>query len=85
VTATVHVPGTCKHCGCAIEWNPLIRYGHHVEGSYRGKSRCGEESGLEYGYHAEPVGQPCVEPCLGTVRPDPRLTEDSVAQPPDAE
>ena len=50
----------CKHCGRPIEG--LI----HLEGLYRGKMRCDpSDSGLQYGYNAEPIGVQCKSPCLG--------------------
>ena len=63
----------CKHCG-----QPLteIRYALgldyvHAEGRQRGLHRCDtEDSGLMYGYNAEPVGQPCGTTCVGSFIPE---------------
>ena len=53
----------CKHCGQPISGPaPAL----HLAGDYRGKSRCCPgDSGLMYGYNAEPVGAACQPPCLG--------------------
>ena len=54
---------TCKHCGREISDSiPAV----HLAGSYAGKARCNpEDSGLMYGYNAEPTGAECAYPCLG--------------------
>lgn len=53
----------CKHCGLKITEGPSPV---HAEGSYRGKSRCGHESGLPYGYNADAEGDPCTPICAGS-------------------
>lgn len=62
----VYVPPlACKHCGRAISDGDETRgWVHQFDGAVLG--RCNPtESGLPYGYNAEPVGQPCIYPCLG--------------------
>ncbi len=55
-------------------------YVHRLDSGHIGKSRCDpDESGLPYGYNAEPIGQPCGLPCLGERYPDPST---SAALPP---
>ena len=56
----------CKHC------NRLIIGGSgswvHDSGLYKGKHRCAtEDSGLKYGYEAEPLDMPCTISCLGSL------------------
>lgn len=62
----------CKHCGRAIADGDERRGWVHAldhPGSVLG--RCNpDESGLPYGYDAEPEGQPCRNPCLGSVGGD---------------
>lgn len=61
----------CKHCGHEIERIPNALLWAHIIGTNGGRlSRCQEDM-TEYGYNAEPVGQACVNPCLGTVKGDP--------------
>lgn len=56
----------CKHCGQPISDDP---YPVHLRGLYRGKSRCDpEDSGLPYGYNADPEGATCSSLCLGAHR-----------------
>lgn len=50
----------CKHCGCAISED---KWPVHLNGSHRGKHRCGAESDQPYGLEAAPEGAPCVYPC----------------------
>lgn len=51
----------CKHCGQRIVGLT------HATGRNRGLMRCNpKDSGVEYGYNAEPVGAPCAPPCLGS-------------------
>lgn len=53
----------CKHCGRRITDTVPAS---HVDGNYSGKQRCDPaDSGRMYGFNAEPVGAPCVRPCLG--------------------
>ena len=56
----------CKHCGQGIskgDW-PV-----HLTGGHKGKHRCDPgDSGLMYGYEAEPIGSPCKYPCVGFER-----------------
>lgn len=68
--------GPCKHCGRTIhDGNPTRGYVHRGNGGHTSKSRCDpDESGLPYGYNAEPIGQPCGNPCIGTRYPDPKVT-----------
>lgn len=56
----------CKHCGRRIaDGNPEQGWVHDVgPGSVIGRCRP-DESGLPYGYNAEPEGEPCRYPCLG--------------------
>jgi hypothetical protein len=63
------IAAACKHCGRAIHaGSPERGYIHRSDG-YASKSRCDpDESGLPYGYNAEPVGQPCKSPCVGATR-----------------
>lgn len=59
--------GNCKHCGRAIADGDERRGWVHDHGNGSVLGRCNpEESGLPYGYNAEPVGQPCQNPCLGS-------------------
>ncbi len=59
----------CKHCGRQIAaGNERLGWVHALDSGYTGKSRCDpDESGLPYGYNAEPVGNPCQRPCLGSM------------------
>lgn len=54
---------TCKRCGQPISndtW-PV-----HLEGDYRGKSRCDPaDSGMPYGYNAGRANETCTSPCIG--------------------
>lgn len=53
----------CKHCGEQIQGSI------HITGRNQELQRCNpKDSGLEYGYNAEPVGSVCKRPCLGEVR-----------------
>lgn len=55
----------CKHCGRLISGKPNSWI--HVDGRQRGLHRCdGRDSGLPYGYDAEPEGEPCTPACLGS-------------------
>lgn len=58
----------CKHCGRAIT-SPRAGNGWiHADGGQRGMNRChGDDSGLPYGYDADPEGEPCHRGCLGHV------------------
>jgi hypothetical protein len=57
-------PRACKHCGQPIGDG---QYPVHRAGHYRGKQRCDpDDSGLPYGYNADPVGAPCNAICLGS-------------------
>jgi hypothetical protein len=54
----------CKHCGHPITGDA---YPVHAGGNNRGKQRCDPtDSGLIYGYNADPEGAPCNEICLGS-------------------
>lgn len=64
-TTEPHSGYLCTHCGMVATGVPI---GVHLTGSYAGKSRCGSESGMEYGYNAHPEGTACINPCLGVVR-----------------
>lgn len=63
---------TCKHCGHPIQKSDDYDLWYHptVIGFPGGLGRCQEDM-TRYGYNAEPVGQPCANPCLGDVQPDP--------------
>lgn len=53
----------CKHCGKQISDDD---YAIHLEGDHKGKMRCCPgDSGMIYGYNAEPEGTECQYPCLG--------------------
>jgi hypothetical protein len=55
----------CKHCGQAITSN---EYPVHATGNYAGKQRCDpDDSGLMYGYNADPEGAPCNAICNGSL------------------
>jgi len=62
----------CKHCKHLIQRGTYSRTYYHPTsiGLPGGLSRC-QEGMTEYGYNAEPVGDECAIPCLGTVKPDP--------------
>lgn len=54
----------CKHCYRAISADV---YPVHLEGEYRGKSRCDPvDSDLPYGYNADRIGSACNDLCLGS-------------------
>lgn len=56
----------CKHCDRTIATTAPRNGWVHADGGNRLLSRCnGEDSGLPYGYNAEPEGEPCGMPCLG--------------------
>lgn len=60
--------GVCKHCGGVIGSSvPDGRNGWvHLDRPQRGLGRCNpEDSGLRYGYNAEPENTACLNPCLG--------------------
>lgn len=62
--------GICKHCGRVIgSTSPDGRNGWaHLDGPQRSLGRCAtDDSGLPYGYNAEPENTACGSPCLGTV------------------
>lgn len=62
----VRPPVLCKHCGQPLDVPPGQRRGLHAAGRQQGRWRCDEaDSGLPYGYSADPVGQPCGGSCLG--------------------
>lgn len=66
------VTSVCKHCGRAIAttWPPNGWV--HADGGQRHLNRChGDDSGLPYGYNADPEGEPCGLGCLGEVRTAP--------------
>lgn len=54
----------CKHCGEQIERDPKRGGDYaHVTGKYQvGMHRCATR---QYGYNAEPIGEPCSFTCLG--------------------
>ena len=58
----------CKHCGRAIADGDSRRgWIHRDDRGYNSLGRCNpDESGLPYGYNAEPEGVPCGSPCLGS-------------------
>lgn len=57
----------CKHCGRAIAGGDRKRGWVHDLGKGSVLGRCNpDESGLPYGYNAEPVGEPCMYPCAGS-------------------
>lgn len=61
----------CKHCGRTIATTVPRNGWVHADGVNRHLGRCyGEDRGLPYGYNAEPEGEPCSTPCLGTTTPD---------------
>lgn len=66
--------GPCKHCGRTIgDGDERRGWVHRGDNGYTGLSRCDPgESGLPYGYNAEPIGQPCQTPCIGMRYPDPK-------------
>ena len=65
----------CKHCGRNTENIGDHYHVHILDNGYQGKSRCDpDESGLDYGYNAAPIGEPCSEPCIGIKYPDPEAT-----------
>lgn len=73
--ATVIVWGAltsiCKHCGRTIVTNRPRAGWVHADGKQRSLGSChSDDSGLPYGYNAEPEGEPCSTPCLGTTTPD---------------
>ncbi len=75
--ATIHRMsdlGPCKHCGRTVLGTAGAGYySHQIDGGHSGKSRCDpDESGLDYGYNAAPIGEPCSEPCIGVRYPDPK-------------
>lgn len=56
----------CKHCGRAI--GALVETAGyvHLDGGQRGLHRCNpNDTGLPYGYDADPVDAPCTLGCLG--------------------
>ena len=62
--------GVCKHCGGVIGSSvPDGRNGWvHVARPHGGLGRCDpEESGMPYGYNAEPENTACSNPCLGEI------------------
>ena len=60
----------CVHCRLRIELGDSVPgWGLHAEGSHRGKSRCGSESGQRYGLNAHTADVPCEAPCAGIHRP----------------
>lgn len=57
----------CKHCRRAIETTAPSKGWIHADGHNKHLGRCNSvDSGLPYGYNAEPMGEPCRAPCLGT-------------------
>lgn len=58
----------CMHCGLQLKLGGnLPGWGLHVEGSQRGKSRCGSESGQPYGLNGHTAASSCSNgPCAGT-------------------
>jgi hypothetical protein len=55
----------CKHCGMRISSDT---YPVHREGGSRGKQRCDpKDSGLRYGFNADPIGAECNAICVGSV------------------
>ena len=64
----------CKHCGQPIqkgetEGEPTWYHPTVVGKSGSGIGRC-QTGDKVYGYNAEPIGEPCRNPCLGTVQDD---------------
>lgn len=61
--------GSCKHCGQNIVSNDGANWSHTTRSGHIGKQRCDpEQSGLPYGYNADPVGTDCTPICLGSPR-----------------
>lgn len=57
----------CVHCGLPLSLGGEVPgWGLHAEGSHRGKSRCGEESGQPYGLNGHTAYVSCDAPCAGT-------------------
>lgn len=55
--------GVCKHCGRVIGAMSATAWVHK-----RGLGSCNpKDSGLRYGYNAEPENTACTDPCLGTL------------------
>lgn len=65
----------CKHCGLGIEVTNKSPSWVHAEGEQQRKHTCAVEP---YGFHAEPVGEPCgdhpANPCNGARGIEPRPT-----------
>lgn len=56
----------CKHCGRAIVTTITDAGWVHADGAQRRLGRChSDDSGLPYGYNAEPDNEPCSRACLG--------------------
>ena len=68
--------GPCKHCRRTVVGEAGAGYySHQLDSGHTGKSRCDpDKSGLDYGYNAAPIGEPCQEPCSGVRWPDPKAT-----------
>lgn len=56
----------CKHCNQPLDIPEGKLRGVHAAGRQRGMWRCDTaDSGLPYGYNADPIGQPCGGACMG--------------------
>ncbi|WP_277212337.1 hypothetical protein [Isoptericola croceus] len=56
----------CKHCGRTIATTGYWAGWVHAEGAQHRLGRCHtDDSGLPYGYNAEPAGEPCTFSCFG--------------------
>lgn len=57
----------CKHCDRTIVTTRPAAGWVHADGVQNHLGRChSDDSGLPYGYNAEPEGEPCSAPCLGS-------------------
>jgi hypothetical protein len=57
----------CKHCGRVIGSTRRSAGWTHLDGGQKGLGRChSDDSGLSYGYNAEPADEPCSIACKGS-------------------